>query len=212
MPEEQELVTLVSLRDDTGQAYLNTTRLVTDHGTIEFRSGQAKGVPADVAEALLEQRDDLYVQEWGLRGRDTAPGATPPSTPTAPATHGPIDDDPEAAAAALAQHLADEEAELGGDTPPGDAPPGDAPPGDTPPGDGEGDGDGEPDDPADPGDQQVKVVPQGFAAFTEDGSPRCLAAKADGTQCANVAKEGSSACGLQPHQDSVAQLPDAQAA
>lgn len=49
-------------------------------------------------------------------------------------------------------------------------------------------------------------VPAGFELRTADGSARCIAAKADGSQCANPAKDGSHACALSAHQERVAAL------
>lgn len=43
------------------------------------------------------------------------------------------------------------------------------------------------------------TVPAGFEATTPDGQPRCLAAKGDGTQCANAARGGTSACQMPAH-------------
>lgn len=49
-------------------------------------------------------------------------------------------------------------------------------------------------------------VPEGFSPTTDEGKPRCLAAKGDGTQCVNEAVTGTHACGLAPHKTKVAQL------
>lgn len=43
-------------------------------------------------------------------------------------------------------------------------------------------------------------VPAGFDATTADGQPRCLAAKGDGSQCANPAVDNGS-CGLAKHKE-----------
>lgn len=48
------------------------------------------------------------------------------------------------------------------------------------------------------------IVPAGFEAMTEDGVPRCLAAKADSKQCSNAAAE-LGACHLAPHKAKVAE-------
>lgn len=50
------------------------------------------------------------------------------------------------------------------------------------------------------------AVPAGFELRTAEGEPRCLAAKADGTQCSNAAKDGSHACAISSHQERVAAL------
>lgn len=63
-----------------------------------------------------------------------------------------------------------------------------------------------------PAPGHAKMIPQGFDARTADGELRCLAAKADGGQCTNIVKAGTSACGMAPHQEQVAGLPDAPAA
>jgi hypothetical protein len=47
-------------------------------------------------------------------------------------------------------------------------------------------------------------LPDGFTALTGEGEPRCLATKADGTQCANPAKPGTHACQHTAHQAKVA--------
>lgn len=47
------------------------------------------------------------------------------------------------------------------------------------------------------------ILPEGFVLTTDDGENRCLAAKGDGEQCANVAHEGH-ACGIESHQEQVA--------
>lgn len=46
----------------------------------------------------------------------------------------------------------------------------------------------------------VRVVPPGFEDRTEDGEPRCLAAKGDGTQCKNAAIDAGPACRIDAHQ------------
>lgn len=55
-------------------------------------------------------------------------------------------------------------------------------------------------------DEPPKVtVPQGFALHTGSGELRCLATKADGSQCQNAAREGH-ACQHAPHKEQVALL------
>jgi len=49
------------------------------------------------------------------------------------------------------------------------------------------------------------TVPEGFSMETADGEPRCLAAKGDGTQCANVADPETHACGIAAHAAQVAE-------
>jgi hypothetical protein len=49
------------------------------------------------------------------------------------------------------------------------------------------------------------LVPDGFELRTADGEMRCLAAKADGSQCANAAQGDTHACGLKRHQAVVAE-------
>lgn len=43
-------------------------------------------------------------------------------------------------------------------------------------------------------------IPDGFAAETSDGKPRCMARKGSGEQCKNAAVDGGPACGLPAHQ------------
>lgn len=56
-----------------------------------------------------------------------------------------------------------------------------------------------------PAEQDAKplVLPQGFEAQTGEGEPRCIAAKADKSQCKNAAKGATHACALAAHQASV---------
>jgi hypothetical protein len=58
---------------------------------------------------------------------------------------------------------------------------------------------------ADGEDVPPVLVPDGFELRTADGEMRCLAAKADGSQCSNAAQEGTHACGLKRHQAVVAE-------
>lgn len=48
--------------------------------------------------------------------------------------------------------------------------------------------------------QPSRVVPEGFDDATAEGEPRCLATKADGTQCQNAAKDKGPACQVSAHQ------------
>lgn len=57
-----------------------------------------------------------------------------------------------------------------------------------------------------PPEGKTVTLPEGFQLNTDEGEPRCLAAKADGSQCANAAKEGTHACGIDKHQEAVAAL------
>ena len=50
-------------------------------------------------------------------------------------------------------------------------------------------------------------IPSGFATHTADEARRCLAAKGDGSQCANAAKPGTWACSLGVHVTKVDALP-----
>jgi hypothetical protein len=51
--------------------------------------------------------------------------------------------------------------------------------------------------------EKTVTVPEGFEMTTPEGEKRCLARKADGSQCSNAAKGDTVACGLAKHQDQV---------
>lgn len=191
------LFDLHSRRDERGQMYLLDARLVLGDGSaVVFTQGTATGVPEAQARLLRHRKDLLIVA----------------SDETAEAV-GAFDDEPDL------EPEAEPEVEAAADGEPGDNDGGD------------GDGDGQDDaarqaaldaarehleaegmdvPPADSGTQpaaehaKVLTLPQGFTATTEDGEPRCLAAKADGTQCLNAAVEDTHACGLGPHKEKVA--------
>lgn len=61
----------------------------------------------------------------------------------------------------------------------------------------------EPETPEDEEEEAGPILPEGFSLTTEDGEDRCLAAKGDGSQCANVASDGH-ACGIASHREQVA--------
>jgi len=47
----------------------------------------------------------------------------------------------------------------------------------------------------------TRIERDAFESHTEDGQPRCQAAKTDGTQCSNSANDGEKACGLGKHKE-----------
>lgn len=192
----QRMYDVYSKRDaQTGQSYLNDASLLLGDGsTIVFTNGVAENVP-ESAVAMVRHRSDLIFEV-----RKDSPVADDAPTPAAaapepePAEPPQPDPDPQDQqpnptevppdVIAAQEHLRAEGLEVP-DPDVAKAAPIDA-----------------------PNEPLIQLRP-GFESTTADGARRCLAAKGDGTQCKNEAIQNTWACGMQPHQDQIAELQEA---
>lgn len=204
-----------SKRTEHGALHITDARLMIGGGEIvEFQNGEATGL-SEAQARLVATRDDMIVTRdqpaFDDDGPQTDPDLltpTPEAAKPKPAAAAPqlaasgldlarLDpkvvaaleavraDDPDAARELEADLLKQQQAEAAADN-----------------------GEAE----AAPGPPALAVqVPDGFAATTEDGQARCLAAKGDGSQCNNAAVGASHACGIDKHKDQVAALAGAAA-
>lgn len=176
----------------TNSLYLTDVKLITGAGEIMFEAGEAQVSEAQAR--ALQNNPQITLHENREVVFDEPAATIPDPEPPPPADDPPPPADPptgdsertaaqEAALAAAREHLESE----GVDVPPADPAPPAPDAGDAPP------------PPAIP-------VPDGFERTLPDGTPRCLAAKADGEQCSNPEKEpGSGACQHASHQQQVSE-------
>lgn len=174
------LFDVYSKRDRQGQMYLRDARLMVGGEFVDFTEGVAVATAAQAR--LLATRDDLTImpRSAAVTAEDLVEVEVEPVPPEVELE--PESESAEEVVEAVAPvddealRLAREHLEADGETVP------------------------EPDvEPA------VAVpVPDGFEATTADGSARCLAAKADGSQCQNAAADGH-ACAIAKHREQVAE-------
>lgn len=217
MPEPEQLLDVLSVLDAQDNPVLNNCTLQMGEVALEFKNGRSK-VPARLAAEVSRHPQIL------IPGYDGPVAAAPPNVSAELADAGERERQPEteeqraARVAAAAEYLRSEGIEVPDVEEPGAEPlepsekealeariaeleqmVADAHP--LPGADGEKDEDPEPDGAGEAKAEDAKVeVPKGFETETVDGKPRCLARKADGSQCSNPAAEGSNACKLPAHQ------------
>lgn len=212
MPSEQLLDAYSKVNDD-GNPYLGTCTMVVGDGTqrVEFKNGRAK-VPASIAHLIL-RHPNVEIPALGSAGA-VAPAIA--DEPVGDQGDGRVDEEK----AAMAARIRELEAALANgarqaqstDTPP-DV---EATDSDTAP---EGVSEVSPEvlaaiehlesegeEVPEPGSEPAPApapAREGWEPQTVDGQPRCQAAKGDGSQCANPAREGD-ACQLPSHQKQLA--------
>lgn len=198
MSTTEDLVEVQSRLSPHGTPMLGDCVLHLNDGNdrIVFQAGRATA-PARLAEALARRSDVIVMQAYQAPVEESliaVPAAPPapveqelaPNTEQPPAPAGDVSPD----VLAAMEHLKEE----GVDVPPVLVT--------TEPAAGTGEGAqvGEVTHPEGSTPLPAPVtVPDGFEATTPDGQPRCLAAKADGSQCANAARGDAHACQMPAH-------------
>ena len=177
-----------SKRDATGQTYLGDARLLLGNGAIiEFKHGVAEKIPESAVDLIRHRSDLVFLPNDdgppAAAVPTSEPPAAPPEPPEPPTVPSPALVAVDPAVLAAQEHLRAE----GLDVP-------------------------DPDvakvAPDAPTEALIQLRP-GFEATTASGERRCLAAKADGTQCKNEATEGTWACGMGAHVEQIAELQQA---